>query len=45
VIVPIDKIDAMQSAAGDLSAREAKIIAVARRKGVTVEQIKVAMQG
>ena len=45
VIVPMDKIDAMQSAAGDLAAREAKIIAVARSKGVTVEQIKVAMQG
>jgi regulator of RNase E activity RraA len=45
VIVPMDKIDAMQSAAGDLAAREAKIIAVARNRGVTVEQIKVAMQG
>jgi regulator of RNase E activity RraA len=45
VIVPMDKIDAMQSAAGGLAAREAKIIAVARSKGVTVEQIKVAMQG
>ena len=45
VVVPIDKIDAMQAAAQDLGAREAKIIAAARAPGVTVEQIKAALRG
>ena len=45
VVVPPDKIDAMQGAAEGLSAREAKIIAAARSPGVTVEQIKAAMKG
>jgi regulator of RNase E activity RraA len=44
VVVPTDKIDAMQAAAEGLSAREAKIIAAARAPGVTVEQIKAAMK-
>jgi regulator of RNase E activity RraA len=45
VVVPPDKIDAMQGAAEGLSAREAKIIAAARSPGATVEQIKAAMKG
>jgi len=45
VVVPVDKIDAMQEAAEGLSAREAKIIAAARAPGATVEQIKAAMRG
>jgi regulator of RNase E activity RraA len=45
VVVPVDKIDAMQGANEGLSAREAKIIAAARSPGVTVEQIKAAMKG
>ena len=45
VVVPPDKVDAMQAAAEGLSAREAKIIAAARSPGVTVEQIKAAMKG
>jgi regulator of RNase E activity RraA len=45
VVVPVDTIDAMQEAAGALSAREAKIIAAARAPGATVEQIKAAMKG
>jgi regulator of RNase E activity RraA len=45
VVVPVDKIDAMQEAAEALSAREAKIIAAARAPGATVEQIKAAMKG
>jgi len=45
VVVPADKIDAMQAAADGLSAREAKIIAAARAPGATVEQIKAAMKG
>jgi regulator of RNase E activity RraA len=45
VVVPADKIDAMQAAAEGLSAREAKIIAAARAPGATVEQIKAAMKG
>jgi regulator of RNase E activity RraA len=44
VVVPTDKIDAMQAAAETLSAREAKIIAAARAPNVTVEQIKAAMK-
>jgi regulator of RNase E activity RraA len=45
VVVPADKIDAMQAAAEGLSAREARIIAAARAPGATVEQIKAAMKG
>jgi regulator of RNase E activity RraA len=45
VVVPADKIDAMQAANEGLSAREAKIIAAARRPGVTVDEIKAAMKG
>ena len=45
VVVPVDKIDAMQEAAEGLSAREAKIIAAAHAAGATVEQIKAAMKG
>jgi regulator of RNase E activity RraA len=45
VVVPPDKIDAMQAAAEGLSAREAKIIAAARAPNVTVEAIKAAMKG
>jgi regulator of RNase E activity RraA len=45
VVVPTDKIAAMEAAAEALSAREAKIIAAARAPNVTVEQIKTAMKG
>jgi regulator of RNase E activity RraA len=45
VVVPVDKIGAMQAAAEGLAAREAKIIAAARAPGATVEQIKAAMKG
>ena len=45
VVVPVDKIGAMQAAAAGLAAREAKIIAAARMPGATVEQIKAAMKG
>jgi regulator of RNase E activity RraA len=45
VVVPVDKIDAMQKAADGLAAREAKIIAASRAPGATVEQIKAAMKG
>jgi regulator of RNase E activity RraA len=45
VVVPVDRIDAMQGANEGLSAREAKIIAAARKPGATVEQIKAAMKG
>ena len=45
VVVPVDKIDAMQAAADGLAQREAKIIAAARAKGATVESIKAAMKG
>jgi len=45
VVVPPQMIAAMQAAAEDLSAREAKIIAATRRPGVTVADIKAAMKG
>jgi len=45
VVVPPQIIAAMQAAAEDLSAREAKIIAATRRPGVTVADIKAAMKG
>jgi regulator of RNase E activity RraA len=44
VVVPIDKIDAMQAALEGLSAREAKIIAAAKAGG-DVAAIKAAMTG
>jgi regulator of RNase E activity RraA len=45
VVVPVDKIDAMQAAAEGLNARESRIITAARAPGATVEQIKAAMRG
>ena len=45
VVVPVGIVDAMEKAAGDLAAREAKIIAAARTPGVTVEMIKTALKG
>lgn len=45
VVVPPDKIEAMQVAAEKLSAQEARIIAAARAPGATVEQIKAALRG
>ena len=44
VVVPIDKIDAMQAAAEKLAATEARIIAAAKSGG-GVEAIKAAMKG
>ena len=44
VVVPTDKIDAMQAALDGLAAREAKIIAAAKAGG-DVEAIKAAMKG
>jgi regulator of RNase E activity RraA len=45
VVVPVDKIDAMQTALDDLLKQEARIIAAARDPGVTVESIKAAFRG
>jgi len=45
VIVPVDKIDAMQTALGGLAKQEARIIAAARAPGATVETIKAAFRG
>jgi regulator of RNase E activity RraA len=45
VVVPRDKIDAMQAAADKLAATEARIIAAARAPGATVEAIKAAIKG
>jgi len=45
VVVPPEKIEAMQAAAEKLSAQEARIIAAARAPGATVEQIKAALRG
>ena len=44
LVVPIDKIDAMQAALADLSAKEAKVIAAAK-SGAGVAAIKAAMKG
>jgi regulator of RNase E activity RraA len=44
IVVPVDKIDAMQSALAALSAREAKIIAAAK-SGQGLAAIKAAMTG
>ena len=45
VVVPADKIDAMQTALDGLIKQEARIIAAARAPGVTVEAIKAAFRG
>ena len=45
VIVPVDKIDAMQTALNGLAKQEARIIAAARAPGATVETIKAAFRG
>jgi len=45
VIVPVDKIDAMQTALDGLARQEARIIAAARAPGATVETIKAAFRG
>jgi regulator of RNase E activity RraA len=45
VIVPLDKIDAMQTALDGLMKQEARIIAASRAPGVTVETIKAAFRG
>jgi regulator of RNase E activity RraA len=45
VIVPADKIDAMQTALDGLAKQEARIIAAARAPGATVETIKAAFGG
>jgi regulator of RNase E activity RraA len=45
VIVPVDKIDAMQTALEGLAKQEARIIAAARAPGATVESIKAAFRG
>ena len=45
VVVPVGKIDAMQAALDGLNKQEARIIAAARKPGVTVEDIKAAIRG
>jgi regulator of RNase E activity RraA len=45
VIVPVDRIDAMKTAADGLAKQEARIIAAARAPGATVESIKAAFKG
>ena len=45
VIVPVDKIDAMQTALDGLARQEARIIAAARAPGATVETIKAVFRG
>jgi regulator of RNase E activity RraA len=45
VVVPVDKIDAMQTALDGLAKQEARIIAAARAPGATVESIKAAFRG
>jgi regulator of RNase E activity RraA len=45
VVVPVDMIDAMQTALGGLAKQEARIIAAARAPGATVESIKAAFRG
>jgi len=44
VVVPQDKITAMQAALAELTAREARILAAARAPGVTLETIKAAFR-
>jgi regulator of RNase E activity RraA len=45
VVVPVDMIDAMQTALDGLAKQEARIIAAARAPGATVESIKAAFRG
>jgi regulator of RNase E activity RraA len=45
VVVPADKIDALETALDGLIKQEARIIAAARTPGVTVEAIKAAFRG
>jgi regulator of RNase E activity RraA len=45
VIVPVEKIDAMQAALDGLIKQEARIISAARAPGATVEAIKAAIRG
>ena len=45
VVVPVDKIDAMQTALDGLLKQEARIIQAARAPGATVESIKAAIRG
>jgi regulator of RNase E activity RraA len=45
VVVPVDKIDAMQAALDGLLKQEARIIQAARAPGATVESIKAALRG
>ena len=45
VVVPVDKIGAMQAALDGLMKQEARIIQAARAPGATVESIKVAIRG
>jgi regulator of RNase E activity RraA len=44
VVVPVNKIDAMQAALDGLAKQEARIIAAARAPGATVETIKAAFR-
>jgi regulator of RNase E activity RraA len=44
VVVPVDKIDAMQAALDGLMKQEARIIQAARTPGATVESIKAAIR-
>lgn len=45
VVVPADQVDALQAALDGLIKQEARIIAAARKPGVTVEEIKAAFRG
>ena len=45
VVVPVEKIDAMQAALDGLMKQEARIVAAARAPGSTVESIKAAFRG
>jgi regulator of RNase E activity RraA len=45
VVVPVNKIDAMQAALDGLMKQEARIIQAARAPGATVESIKAALRG
>jgi regulator of RNase E activity RraA len=45
VVVPVEKIDAMQAALDGLMKQEARIVAAARAPGATVETIKAALRG
>jgi regulator of RNase E activity RraA len=45
VVVPADKVDAMQAALDGLMKQEARIIAAARAVGATVDAIKAAFKG